>query len=88
MVNSPWLMADSRAPVLGQGTESSHATAVPLPWLFQALEQALFLPRFENLKWRAFQNTPEMKTFVSRIALIFALCDGGLWQSQTSDLTS
>jgi hypothetical protein len=35
-----------------------------------------------------FQNTPEMRTFVSRIALIFTLCDGGLWQSQTSDLPS
>src|ERR1700722_18098970 len=32
-----------------------------------------------------FQNTPEMRTFVSRIALIFTLCDGGLWQLQTSD---
>ena len=35
-----------------------------------------------------FQNTLEMRTFVSRIALIFTLCDGGLWQSQTSDLPS
>jgi hypothetical protein len=48
--------------------------------------KALFLHALRISNGGPFQNTPEMKTFVSRIALIFTLCDGGLWQSQTSDL--